>query len=79
MGNKKNIQNMTSEELAAYVEAVRQRNRANAKKYYDQKIKNDLEKYAKFLEKCKAPNLKNYYSKQTKIEDELTNPTIVEI
>jgi hypothetical protein len=39
MGNKKNIQNMTSEELAAYVEVVRQRNRANAKKYYDQKIK----------------------------------------
>ena len=39
MGNKKNIQNMTSEELAAYVEVVRQRNRDNAKKYYDQKIK----------------------------------------
>ena len=29
---------MTSEELAAYVEVVRQLNRANAKKYYDQKI-----------------------------------------
>ena len=79
MGNKKNIQNMTSEELAAYVEVVRQRNSANAKKYYDKKIKNDPEKYAKFLEKCKAPNLKYYYSKQMRIEDELTNPTIVEI
>jgi hypothetical protein len=39
MGNKKNIQNMASEELAAYVEVVRQRNRDNAKKYYDKKIK----------------------------------------
>jgi len=58
MGNKKNIQNMTSEELAAYVGVVRERNRMNSKKYYDQKVKNDPEKYANFLEKCKTPNLK---------------------
>ncbi len=71
MANKKNIQNMTPEELAAYVETVRQRNAANSKKYYEQKIKNDPEKYAKFLDKCRAPNRKYYHSK--------TNPTIVEI
>ena len=79
MANKKNIQSMTPEELAAYVEVVRQRNTANAKKYYNEKIKTDPEKYNKFLNKCRAPNRKYYHSKQMTIEDELTNPTIVEI
>ena len=64
MANKKNVQSMTPEELAAYVETVRQRNAANSKKYYEQKIKNDPEKYAKFLDKCRAPNRKYYHSKQ---------------
>ena len=39
----------------------------------------DPEKYHKFLVKCKEPNRKYYHSKQMRIEDELTNPTIVEI
>ena len=56
MANKKNIQNMTPEELAAYVETVRQRNAANAKKYYETKIQTDPEKYNKDLNKCRAPN-----------------------
>ena len=51
MANKKNVQSMTPEELAAYVEVVRQRNAANAKKYYNEKIKTDPEKYHKFLVK----------------------------
>jgi hypothetical protein len=46
MTNKKNVQSMTPEELAAYVEVVRQRNRVNAKKYYDEKIKTDPENSA---------------------------------
>ena len=64
MANKKNVQNMTPEELAAYVETVRQRNATNAKKYYNEKIKTDPEKYHKFLVKCKEPNRKYYHSKQ---------------
>ena len=64
MANKKNVQSMTPEELAAYVESVRQRNAANAKKYYNEKIKTDPEKYHKFLVKCKEPNRKYYHSKQ---------------
>ena len=72
MANKKNIQSMTPEELAAYVEVVRQRNAANAKKYYNEKIKTDPEKYKNFLIKCKEPNRKYYYKKQMRIEDELT-------
>jgi hypothetical protein len=78
MANKKNVQNMTPEELAAYVESVRQRNRANAKKYYDEKIKTDPEKYHKFLVKCKEPNRKYYHSKQMGIEEELTNPAALQ-
>ena len=64
MANKKNVQSMTPEELAAYVAVVRQRNAANAKKYYNEKIKTDPEKYHKFLVKCKEPNRKYYHSKQ---------------
>jgi hypothetical protein len=64
MANKKNVQAMTPEELAAYVEAVRKRNAANSKKYYDTKIKTDPEKYKNFLIKCKEPNRKYYYKKQ---------------
>ena len=36
-------------------------------------------KYHKFLVKCKEPDRKYYHSKQMRIEDELTNPVIVEI
>ena len=72
MANKKNVQTMTPEELAADVESVRKRNAANSKKYYETKIKTDPEKYNKFLNKCRAPNLKYYYKKQMRIEDELT-------
>lgn len=57
-----NIQNMTQEQMTAYVETVRARNRANAKKYYNEKIKTDPEKYEKFKVKC-AKASKKYYSR----------------
>ena len=63
MANKKNVQSMTPEELAAYVEVVRQRNATNAKKYYNEKIKTDPEKYEKFKVKC-AKASKKYYSRE---------------
>jgi hypothetical protein len=53
---------ITPEESAVYVETVRQRNAANAKKYYETKIKSDPEKYNKFLNKCRVPNRKYYHS-----------------
>ena len=49
---RQNIQNMTPQEMAQYVETVRARNRFNAKKYYNEKIKTDPEKYEKFKVKC---------------------------
>ncbi len=50
---KKDISLMSVEKLAAYVEAVRAKRRERAKHYYVEVIKNDPEKYAKFLNKCK--------------------------
>jgi hypothetical protein len=40
---------MSIDELAAYVEAVREMNRVRSKIYYDEKIKTVPEKYQKFL------------------------------
>jgi hypothetical protein len=59
---RQNIQNMTPQEMAQYVETVRARNRFNAKKYYNEKIKTDPEKYEKFKVKC-AKASKKYYSR----------------
>ena len=42
---KQDISKMSVEELAAYVEAVRAKNRERSKRYYDNQIKNDPEKY----------------------------------
>jgi hypothetical protein len=59
---KKDISLMSADELSAYVEKVRAKRRERAKHYYDNVIKNDPEKYAKFLNKCKKAN-KTYYHK----------------
>lgn len=59
---KKDISLMSAEELSAYVEKVRAKRRERAKHYYDNVIKNDPEKYEKFLNKCKKAN-KVYYHK----------------
>ena len=59
---RQNIQNMTPQEMAQYVETVRARNRLNAKNYYDNKIKTNPEKYEKFKVKC-AKASKKYYSR----------------
>ena len=59
---RQNIQNMTPQEMAQYVETVRARNRFNAKKYYNEKIKTDPEKYEKFKLKC-AKTSPKYYSR----------------
>ena len=59
---KKDISLLSAEELSAYVEKVRAKRRDRAKHYYDNVIKNDPEKYEKFLNKCKKAN-KTYYHK----------------
>ena len=59
---RQNIQNMTPQEMVQYVETVRARNRFNTKKYYNEKIKTDPEKYEKFKVKCSKTSTK-YYSR----------------
>jgi hypothetical protein len=73
---------MTPEELSAYVEVrfcfcknnkrsiiiVRQCNRANAKKYYDEKIKTDPEKYEKFKVKCAKASKTSYSRADYRLE-----------
>ena len=54
MVQKQDITKMTVEELAVYVESVRERQRS--KKHYDEVIKNDPEKYQMFLNKLKKNN-----------------------
>jgi hypothetical protein len=57
---KQDITKMSVEELAAYVEAVRGKRRQKSKKYYNEVIKNDPEKYQMFLNKCKKKNLLSF-------------------
>jgi hypothetical protein len=62
---KQDITKMSVEELASYVEAVREKRRQRSEKYYDEEIKNDPEKYKMFLNKCKKSNKTYYHSKGT--------------
>ena len=41
MLKKQNVNDMSAEQLAAYVEAVREKRRQQSKKYYDNQIKGD--------------------------------------
>lgn len=63
---KKDISLMSAEEMSAYVEKVRAKRRERAKHYYDNIIKNDPDKYSKFLDKCKKNNV-TYYNKKNNI------------
>ena len=51
MGVKQNVNDMSVEQLATYVQAARAKNRERSKRYYDNQIKNDPEKCEKCLEK----------------------------
>ena len=62
---KKKVSLMSVEQLAAYVEAVRAKIREWSKRYYDNQIKGDPEKYQKFLDKCKKYNKTYYQFKDT--------------
>ena len=84
MGRKVEISEMSHEEVIAYAERCKQQNRDRQNKYYQNTVKNDPEKYERFLKKCQKNNSKYYHSNhmshsnQTRIEDELNNPTIDE-
>ncbi len=47
MVQKQNVNDMSAEQLAAYVKAVREKRRQQSKTYYDNQIKGDPEKLYK--------------------------------
>ena len=67
MGRKVEISQMSHEEVIAYAERCKQQNRDRQNKYYQNTVKNDPEKYQRFLKKCQKNNSKYYYSKDAEI------------
>ena len=64
MPRKIDISQMTTEEIVAYAERVKQQNRDRVNKYYNNTIKTDPEKYKVWLQKCNEEN-KRQYQKRT--------------
>ena len=60
MPRKIDISQMTTEEIVAYAEKVKQQNRDRVTKYYKNTIKTDPEKYKLWLQKCKEANKRQY-------------------
>jgi hypothetical protein len=73
MPRKIDISQMTTEEIVAYAEKVKQQNRDRVTKYYKNTIKTDPEKYKLWLQKCKEANKRQYYKKNEQYE-QLINP-----
>ena len=67
MGRKVEISQMSHEEVIAYAERVKQQNRDRQNKYYQNTVKNDPEKYQRFLKKCAKNNSTYSYSKGAEI------------
>ena len=73
MPRKIDISQMTTEEIVAYAEKVKQQNRDRVTKYYKNTIKTDHEKYKLWLQKCKEAN-KRQYNKKYEQHEQLLNP-----
>ena len=63
MPKKIDISQMTTEEIVAYAEKVKQQNRDRVKKHYENTIKADPERYESWKQKCNQANKKYYYNK----------------
>jgi hypothetical protein len=64
MTRKIEIAQMTMEEIIAYAENIKQKNRDYNAKHYNNTIKTDPEKYELWKQKCKIANQKQYYKKK---------------
>ncbi len=73
MPRKIDISQMTTEEIVAYAEKVKQQNRDRVTKYYRNTIKTDPEKYKLWLQKCRLANQRQYNKKNEEYE-QLINP-----
>jgi len=61
MPKRIDISQMTHEEIVEYAERVKQQNRDRVKKYYENTIKADPERYDAWKQKCNEANKKHYF------------------
>ena len=61
MPKKIDISQMTTEEIVAYAEKVKQQTRDRVKKHYENTIKADPERYEAWKQKCNQANKKYYF------------------
>ena len=64
MPRKIDISQMTTEEIVAYAERVKQQNRDRVNKYYNNTIKTDPERYKVWLYQCQLANHRQYNKKK---------------
>ncbi len=77
MPRKIDISQMTTEEIVAYAEKVKQQNRDRVTKYYRNTIKTDPEKYKVWLQKCNEANQRQYHKRKNEQHEQhehLINP-----
>ena len=71
MPRKIDISQMTTEEIVAYAEKVKQQNRDRVTKYYKNTIKTDPEKYKVWLQKCNEANKRQYQKRNNEQHEQL--------
>jgi hypothetical protein len=62
---------MTTEEIVAYAEKVKQQSRDRVTKYYRNTIKTDPEKYKVWLQKCNEANQRQYHKSKNEQHEQL--------
>ena len=67
MPKKIDISEMTTEQIIAYAEKVKQQNRDRVKKHYENTIKGNPERYEAWKNKCAQTNRK-YYNKKLELQ-----------
>ena len=68
MPRKIDIAQMTTEEIVAYAEKVKQQNRDRVTKYYKNTIKPDPERYELWLQQCREANNRQYYKRMNRTQ-----------
>ena len=71
MPRKIDISQMTTGEIVAYAEKVKQQNRDRATKHYKNTIKTDPEKYKVWFQKCNEANQRQYHKKKNEQHEQL--------
>ncbi len=78
MTGRKDLTKLTAEEAFEFVAKKRESDAIRSKKYYSETVKNDPDKYAHYLEKCRKANA-NYRNKNKTPNITLEQNIIIEI